>query len=89
MTTDLEIDRLRMGTELHLRVYVENRGDDKWAVTNGSACFNTDGQWESEPMPSNRDAAFLARTRFDFPKATALAPVAFASLKAAMAGSAA
>ena len=38
---------------------------EKYAVRRGSRCLNTSGEWEREPMPSSRDAAFYARCRFD------------------------
>lgn len=55
-------------------IYVESRGRTGWAVTEGSrACFNTDGEWEYEPMPSNRDDDFIARTRFTLDEALKIA----------------
>ena len=38
---------------------------EKWAVRKNGVCLTNDGKWEYEPMPSNRDAAFYARCRFD------------------------
>jgi hypothetical protein len=35
-----------------------------WAVRSGACCLNSSGEWEEEPMPSNRDVAFLSRCRF-------------------------
>lgn len=39
-------------------------GSFKWAVRLGDLCMNRDGQFEREPMPSNRDDAFYERCRF-------------------------
>ena len=36
-----------------------------WAITQGNnICLNKDGNWEYQPMPSNRSEAFLNRCRF-------------------------
>ncbi|MBA9859184.1 hypothetical protein [Ralstonia insidiosa] len=40
-------------------------GADKWKVQRLDECLNKHGEWEPEPLPSNRDAAYLARCRFD------------------------
>lgn len=45
-------------------ITVELRSANKWCVTNGSSVWNTDGQWEYEPLPSNRDDEFFKRTRY-------------------------
>jgi len=62
--------KYRVGSE---RLYIEERGNDLWAVTDGSSVLNTDGQWEWEPSPSGRDDDFIARTRFSFSEAKRLA----------------
>jgi len=36
-----------------------------WAVTWRGRCANKDAEWEFEPQPSSRDAAFMARCRYD------------------------
>ena len=55
-------------------IRIEWRGGDKWAVVDvGRLCLNSDGEWEYEPMPSNRDETFLGRCRFSFEEAVALA----------------
>jgi hypothetical protein len=44
---------------------VEWRGTGVWAVCNGSGhVLNHEMKWEREPLPSNRDAAFLERCRW-------------------------
>jgi len=42
-------------------------GSFKWACRLGNfqICLNKSGDLEEEPMPSNRDEAFLERCRFD------------------------
>ncbi len=35
-----------------------------WAVERSGRCLNKSGEWEWEPMPSSRDNAFFARTRW-------------------------
>lgn len=50
-----------------------------WAIVRGRSTLNTDGSWEYEPMPSNRDDAYIARTRFTLEDA-------YARLKAYQAG---
>ncbi len=39
-------------------------GSYKWAVRCRGLCMDHDGEFEWEPMPSNRDDAFFARCRF-------------------------
>jgi hypothetical protein len=38
---------------------------DKWKVQRMDECLNESGDWEPEPLPSNRDGAFLERCRYD------------------------
>jgi hypothetical protein len=52
---------------------VERRGADAWAVRQGGSVVNRDGEREPEPMPSSRDEAFIARTRFTLPEALRVA----------------
>lgn len=41
-----------------------------WAVCSGfGSCLNTDGEWEHDPSPSNRDDDYIARTRHPSPEA--------------------
>lgn len=40
-------------------------GTFKWKVSRGRSCFNKQGEWEYEPLPSHRDDAFLQRCRYD------------------------
>ena len=43
--------------------------NDTWAVRKGGYCLNADDEWELEPQPSSRDAAFFARTRWPLEEA--------------------
>lgn len=54
---------------------VEARNNDRtaWAVGLPGRVLNNLGDFEWEPSPSNRDDAFIARTRFDLPTAISLA----------------
>lgn len=58
----------------HFELYVEWRGKDRWAVTDGfSNCLNSDGEWDYEMMPSERTDEWLANHRFDQETALKLA----------------
>ncbi len=47
---------------------------DTWAITDPfGRCLNGDLEFEYEPMPSNRNDAFLARCRFSLEKAQRVA----------------
>jgi len=46
------------------RYHVASRGDDLWAITDGSAVLNCNDEWEYEPLPSSRTDEFLKRCRF-------------------------
>lgn len=52
-------------------ITVEWRGGDRWAVMAGAGWSpqrvwsEVDGEWEYEPLPSERGDDFLKRTRYD------------------------
>lgn len=73
-------DRFKFGTGRDA-IYVETRGDDVWCVSNGTACLSIDGEWITEPSPSNRDSHFLADTRFTFEDAKKFARAALGETK--------
>lgn len=58
-------------------VFVEARGSSggtmQWVVRHMNYVLNTDGEWEYEPMPSNRGDDFIAGTRFELDDAWARA----------------
>jgi hypothetical protein len=37
---------------------------ETWAIKDGGYCLNREGEFEYEPLPSDRDDAFLARCRW-------------------------
>lgn len=46
-------------------IFIDDRGKGKWAIVNGFGdVLNKDGEWEWEPQPSSRDAAFFERCRY-------------------------
>lgn len=57
-------------------IRVEWRGDDRWAIIRGSACYNMLGEWEYEPMSSHRTEEFIVRCRFPLDDALRRALVA-------------
>jgi len=64
-------DGFLIDKERELRV--ERRGPDTWAVREMASVVNRDGEREHEPMPSSRDEAFIARTRFGLAEALRVA----------------
>ena len=68
---------IEAGDSLHFALYVQWRGGDRWCVAdaqNGTpGVLNAEGEWEWEPLPSERREDFLARTRFDYDTALRLA----------------
>lgn len=58
----------------HFTLYVEWRGDDRWAVTTGFRdCLAADGTWSYEPRPSERDDDWIGTHRFDLNTALSMA----------------
>lgn len=48
---------------------LQRNGSILWAVRKqGGSCLNKQGEWEFEPMPSSRDAAFFHRCRWESPE---------------------
>lgn len=64
-------DRFMIDAERDIRV--EHRGGDAWAVCERGAVVSQDGEREHEPLPSSRDEAFIARTRFGLAEALRVA----------------
>lgn len=55
-------------------ITVQWRGAEDHCVKQGSKVWDeTAGRWEWEPQPSSRDDDFIARTRYPYDKATAIA----------------
>ena len=56
--------------------YVECRAGfhgDLWAVTQRGQCMERSGEWQWEPIPSNRDEDYYAAARYDRDTALAIA----------------
>lgn len=55
-------------------IQVDYTGHGRWAVRlRGSRCLAADGQWEWEPIPSEREDDWLTAHRFDLDTALRLA----------------
>jgi hypothetical protein len=54
-------------------ITVEYRGTGKWAVLRSRWCLGTDGEWDFEMQPSDREDEWLAAHRFDLDTALRLA----------------
>ena len=47
-----------------LRICQRNHDPDTWAIVDTGWVLNHDGDWEMEPMPSNRTDEFIQRCRW-------------------------
>lgn len=52
---------------------VEWRGEDTWAICRFSRCLGSDGVWDHEPIPSDREDEWIATHRFTEDEALRLA----------------
>lgn len=52
---------------------IEARGAGRWAVVRHRMCLGVDGEWDWEPIPSERGDDWLAAHRFDLDTALRLA----------------
>jgi hypothetical protein len=57
--------RIEGEEDIKIEARKQRGGEIKWVVSNGRGVLNRELEWEWEPMPSNREGDFLARTRFD------------------------
>jgi hypothetical protein len=51
----------------YFSVWVTYRGQGQWSVNrfaDGRMCLNRDGEWDFEPLPSNREDGWLEQHRF-------------------------
>lgn len=73
--TRYEVSLFPEGSEprRHFTITIEWRGTNRWAVLDGPYCLGRDGEWEYEPLPSNRDDAWIEAHRFDLATAQRLA----------------
>jgi hypothetical protein len=46
-------------------IFVEHRGEDRWAVVRHRECMNAKGEWSWESIPSEREDEWLAEHRFN------------------------
>lgn len=70
--TNIRACKYRYG-EGSAAVYIEERGDDTWAISDGfSNVLNSELAWEYEPRPSSRTDEFIARTRHSLDQAKSL-----------------
>lgn len=56
-----------------MTINVEYRGRGLWAVMRMSEALGSDGEWDYEPSPSNREDNWLETHRFDLDTALRLA----------------
>ncbi|MDX3637798.1 hypothetical protein PV728_48020 [Streptomyces europaeiscabiei] len=62
------------GIDSHVfEITVEYRGKDRWAVKRHSQCLSSEGVWEWEMRPSEREDDWLDTHRFDLDTALKLA----------------
>ena len=54
-------------------VAVAWRGEETYAVTHFKQCLDVDGEWDWEPIPSERDDEWKATHRFDYHTALRMA----------------
>ncbi len=57
--------RFEVAQDLYVERAMQRDGAVKWAVRYAGECLSRSGQWSYEPMPSDRDEAFLRSFRFD------------------------
>ena len=48
-----------------LEIFIEDRGNGKWAITKFSNVLSKDGYWHIEPQPSSRTDEYLEKNRFN------------------------
>ncbi len=54
-------------------IQVQWRGDNLYAIMQSRYCYGTDGSWDWEPRPSERDGEWLSTHRFPYDQACAIA----------------
>jgi hypothetical protein len=57
-------DEATFSDKITWTITVAERDTGRWAVKGMFGVLNTDGEWEYEPSPSNREDDFLDRCRF-------------------------
>lgn len=60
-----QLDEGEMGViDVRLERVGQREDDDLWAIRDKGFCLNKLGEWEYEPQPSSRSAAFIRRCRW-------------------------
>jgi hypothetical protein len=74
-TTEVEVSVLPEGDVNRplFTLTLAYRGGDRWAVTRHGQCLGSDGDWDYELRPSEREDEWLTSRRFDFQTALKLA----------------
>jgi len=75
LITEVAVSAVPVGDPAHhaYSVKVAWRGGDRYAVVDRAMCLNTDGGWDYELRPGERDEAWNAKHRFGYEEALGLA----------------
>lgn len=75
MPVEFKVTRYqRIAPGLDGYITLEWRGEGQWAICDRfGSVYNTKGEWEHEPLPSNRDEAFFKRARYPLHEAMLIA----------------
>lgn len=65
----------------HFEIKVEWRGQGRYAITDGHCCLGRDGEWDYEPLNSERTDEWLDEHRFTLEEAQELAAKVAPTLK--------
>lgn len=66
MDMHLPVAAFDAGDGVQIAACKQNNGNKLWCIrSHTGTVLNKSGEWELEPMPSNRDHGFFARCRFD------------------------
>lgn len=63
----LPVSAYDAGGDVLIQAAKQIDGSTLWAVRRTGSCLSKEGEWEYEPLPSNRDADFLSRCRYATP----------------------
>ncbi len=58
-------------------ITIQRRDANSWAVVHAGHCLNYAGEWDYEPIPSERTVDFLISHRFSLERAKELAVAAY------------
>jgi len=73
--TEVTVSAIPEGNVNHgaYAITVQWRGDDQYAVKRHSLVLGSDGEWDYEPSPSNREDDWIETHRFGYDEAIRLA----------------